>query len=96
MKAMDCASQASRELALSPVQYQASDPTIHPGLCLSPQTFRMAWSLPVVLRSFELKLAQGLKSPRATPVKGPKEEGGPEKECDLLETTPLGEGRADS
>lgn len=53
----------------------------------------MAWPLPVVLRSFDLKLAEGLRSRRAAPVKGPKGEGGREKECDLLEATQLREGR---
>ena len=56
----------------------------------------MASPLPVVLRSSDLKLAEGLRSPRAAPVEGPKGEGGGEKECDLLETTQLREGRVGS
>lgn len=62
----------------------------------SPQTFRMAWPLPVVLRCFDLKLAEGLRSPGYLLSRDQRGKGGPEKECDLLKATPLRERRAGS
>lgn len=93
---MDCASQVSRESALSlPSIWRLTLP--FPWDCgQSPQRFQMAWPLPVIVRSFDPELAEGFRSPGTASAEGPKGGRWPARACDLLEAAQLGERRPGS
>ena len=78
-KAMDCASQASGEETLSPFQYPASDPATYLELWPQSLYFPNGLATSCCSEKFDLKLAEGLKSPRTAPVKEPEWEQWPKE-----------------